>query len=247
MGLVGLALLIILTQSLRASLGAGVIVRMQPDGPVDISGRTICLFVERAIGHPEAGTVSDGRSQVMLRIELFTPIAVNSTGSSTAATLQGSVALFFLWRSLEKALAPESGPWGVLWERFRLGLIADMYAPPLFETEKGVKIVAQVVQLTVESLSSPYFGEPSDAWSALLAQLRATGGELAPFADLLEASLTGGDFTDLQVLSAALGVSDATLIALGLDIPESWLPLPASEQSDTMSASVSDLTGGANG
>jgi hypothetical protein len=118
-----------------------------------------------------------------------------------------------------------------------------MFAPPLFETEKGVKVAAHVYSLTVDSLSEPPFGAPTAAWSDLLAQMRAQGGELTAFADLLQSAMTGDDLSVWQALDATLGVSAATLQAIGLGDtvnPLAIPPLPEAEQSDAQSVVVAD-------
>jgi len=214
MGLPGLALLIIATQALRARFGADVVVKMEPDAPVEIVAKTVCLFVERASGKPIGG-FGEGGSTVVLRVELFSPVDAEVSGASAAQMLQGSAALWFMWREIEAALAPSSGPWGELWEQFRTSLTGDMYSMPLFETEKGVKVASHMVALTISALSSPPFGEPTQAWSALLAQMRAASGELPLIADLLAAAIRSG-MTGFSALAATLGVSNATLAALGL-------------------------------
>jgi hypothetical protein len=214
MGLPGLALLIIATQAMRARFGSSVVVRMQPDAPVEIAQKTVCLFIERATGKPLGG-FADGAFTCVLRVELFAPVEAEVSSSSIAQMLQGSSALWFMWREIEAALAPSAGPWGVLWEQFRLDLDGEMFSMPLFETKKGVKVAAQVVGLTVSALTSPPFGEPTQAWADLLTQMRATGGELSSVADLIETAVRGG-MSGFPALAATLGVSNKTLAALGL-------------------------------
>jgi hypothetical protein len=237
-GLSGIALLIIATQALRVGLASANVV-MQPDGPVDVTkGPTIAVFIERAGLHAKDVSLAMGDSQVVLRVELFAPVAAESSGG--AAALKGSTALFFMWRQCVAALAPDASPWGALWERFRLAVDAEMFAPPLFETEKGVKVAAHVYSLTVDALSEPPFGAPTAAWSALLAQMRTQGGELTGFADLLETALTGA-LSEWPALAATLGVSSDTLAAIGLgDTPAPVAPLPPAEQADSQTVAVPD-------
>jgi hypothetical protein len=240
MGIVAFAVLLILTQMLRAGLGPAVTVLMQPDAPVDVVQRTICLYVETASGKPRAQTTSDGDGAMRIRMELFSPV----NDASSGAPLKGSMALFFLWRAIEGALAPDATPWGAIWESFRLDLAAYAETLPLFETEKGVKIAAQVVVLTIDTLASPFFAAPTDAWSALLAQMRAGTAEMQALAPLLEAAIRGAGLSDLESLASSLGVSDATLTALGLNPPAVSMPLPAAEQADAQTAAIADLLAG---
>jgi len=214
MGLPGLALLIIATQALRARFGSDVIVRQQPDAAVEITQKTVCLFIERASGKPRGG-FGDGVFNCVMRVEMFAPVDAEIAASPAAQMLHGSAALWFVWREIEAALAPSSGAWGALWEQFRLDLDGEMFSMPLFETEKGVKVAAQVVGLTISALASPLFGEPTQAWADLLAQMRASGGELSSVADLIEAAIRSG-MAEFPALAATLGVSNRTLAALGL-------------------------------
>ena len=215
-GLVGLALLIIMTQALRAHFGAGVAVYQSPDAPVDVSEmRTICLFVERSSSKPEGGSFCGGDSQIVIRLELYAPV-VSGAGSEALA---GSAALPFMWRGIVAALAPEASPWGAVFEWFRLSVEAEQYAPPLFQTEKGVKIAAHVYLVTIDSLAEPMFGAgslgPNSAWVALLNRMRASGGELIAVADQMETAIRGG-LTDWRALAATLGLSRASADAVGI-------------------------------
>lgn len=215
-GLVGLALLIIMTQALRAHFGADVVVHQSPDVPIDVSeARTICLFVERSSSKPAGGSFCGGDSQIVMRLELYAPVVA---GAGVEA-LAGSAALPFMWRGIVAALAPETSSWGAVFEWFRLAIEAEQYAPPLFQTEKGVKIAAHVYLVTIDSLSEPMFGAASlgreSAWVALLGQMRRSGGELVAVADQIEAAIRGG-LTDWRSLAATLGLSRASADAVGI-------------------------------
>lgn len=215
-GLVGLALLVIMTQALRAHFGAAVAVHQSPDEPVDVSQtRTICLFVERSSSKPESAAFSGGDSQIVIRLELYAPV-VSGAGPDALA---GSAALPFLWRGVVAALAPECGVWGAAFENFRLALEAEQYAPPLFQTEKGVKVAAHVYLVTIDSLAEPLFGAGSlgegSAWAHLLTTMRAAGGELPAVADRIEAAIRGG-LTDWRALAASLGLSRGSADAIGV-------------------------------
>lgn len=224
-GLSGIALLVIVTQAFRARMGADVRVEMQPDAPVDAAaGPTICVFIERASSHQNDVSLLQGDSQIVLRVELFAPVDATAAASPGSAALKGSTALFFMWRECVAALAPDASPWAGLWERFRLSIMADMYAPPLFETEKGVKVAAHVYGLTIDPLCDPPFGEPTEAWSDLLAQMRADGGELSSLADILEASIRGGSLTVFEALAATFGLSGDTMASIGLGAAPDAIP-----------------------
>lgn len=238
-GLPGIALLVILTQAFRARMGSSVRVEMQPDSPVDATlGPALCVFVERASAHPSDVSMILGDSQIVLRIELFAPVDAGSASSPGSAALKGSTALFFMWRECVAALAPDASPWSALWEAFRLSIVAEMYAPPLFETEKGVKVAAHVYSLTVDALSDPPFGDPPQAWADLLAQMRADGGELTGFADILEASIRGGGLGAFEALAATLGLSGATMASIGLGSAPDAIPAQVGTDSGAVDEEV---------
>ncbi len=235
----GLALLVVMTQAFRARFGDDVRVHMQPDAPVVVDeGKSVCLFIERTTAHPEGPSLTLGDGQVVLRVELYSPALTPALNSIPLARLQGHAALPFMWRECIAALDPSAAPWGALWEKFRLALDAEMSAPPLLETQKGVKVAAWVFSITVDSLGEPLFGEPRGAWAALLASLRAAGGELPEFADLLEASLRGGDMPAWRALGMSLGVSRDTLNDLGIG-PDA--PSPPDETPADIEAGADDL------
>ena len=239
MGLTAFAVLLILTQMIRAALGSTVTVLMQPDAPVDVTQRTVCLYIESASGKPRAETTADGENAMRIRVELFAPVNDPSPG----VMLKGSMALFFLWRAIEGALAPDSSAWGAIWETFRLDLDAYSETLPLFETEKGVKIAAQVVILTVDTLASPFFGAPNAAWTGLLAQMAAGNTEMQQLAPILQAAVEGASLSSIELLAESLGVSAATLSNIGLGAtvnPSDNPPLPAAEQADTQTTLVTD-------
>jgi hypothetical protein len=198
----------------------------------------VCVFVERASAHPGDVSLIMGDSQTGLRVELFAPVDAVPGASPGAAALKGSTALFFMWRECVAALAPDASPWAKIWESFRLSIAAEMYAPPLFETEKGVKVAAHVYSLTVDALSDPPFGEPTQAWADLLAQMRAVGGELSSLADILEASIRGGSLTVFEALAATFGLSGDTMASIGLGAAPDAIPAQVGADSGVVDEEV---------
>lgn len=129
----------------------------------------------------------------------------------------GAMALDLIWHQCRMALLFGPTAWRAVYERF-VNKVTDVRARPiLIETEKGARIPAKEVVLTIDVVPEPDLGKPLNAnWLALDAAMRADDSA-APLADLIKAMIEEpSNLASWQLERANLAVSVATIRALGL-------------------------------
>lgn len=161
---------------------------------------------------------ADGRQLVVIiEIELASEVQVDAGGYAmeipqTDAGLEAT--LDFIQRQVERALAEPASLWADLFRRLvdepskrlkRRGAGAD----------KGVRFAARQLMITCQPSNEPAYGAaPNKLWTAIAEAMRGDP-ELADYADLLEAEITGQPLPAWATLQATLGYSDAGVRNLG--------------------------------
>ncbi len=152
----------------------------------------------------------------------------------------GAMALDLVWHQCRTALLFGPEPWRKVYEKFAHKITDVRSRPILIETEKGIRIPAKEVILTVDALPEPDVGKPLNPnWLALDTAMRADA-DAAPLADLIKAMIEEpGNLPSWQLERANLAVSEPAIRALGL------APVDLTETGEA--AELDDITfGGAN-
>lgn len=129
----------------------------------------------------------------------------------------GAMALDLIWHQCRTALLFGPAAWREVYERF-VNKVTDVRARPiLIETEKGTRIPAKEVIVTLDVVPEPDLGKPLNPnWLALDTAMRADESA-EPLADLIKAMIEQpSDLPSWQLERANLAVSEATIRALGL-------------------------------
>ncbi|WP_298959049.1 hypothetical protein [uncultured Methylobacterium sp.] len=115
------------------------------------------------------------------------------------------------------ALKDPTNPWAELYRTFR-GSVRGMVTRRGASTEKGVRFAARQIIITLDPLLDPERGRgaPPEPWDRLLAKM-AADDELAAYAPVLAALLSGSTLPPWQVLQAQLGQTRDVMAALGYD------------------------------
>lgn len=152
----------------------------------------------------------------------------------------GAMALDLVWHQCRTALLFGPEPWRKVYEKFAHKITDVRSRPILIETERGVRIPAKEVILTVDALPEPEVGKPLNPnWSLLDTAMRADV-DAAPLADLIKAMIEEpANLASWQLDRANLAVSEAAIRALGL------APIDPTETGEA--AELEDITfGGSN-
>ena len=242
-GLASLGVLICVTRALRAWQPFwNRDVLMEPTMLVRITKPTICIFCGNGRIEPDGRSIFNGNSKATLRFELFYPDDHPITLGDKTLALNGFTGVKLMWHEVLEALYQAQGPWADLWKSFALRVHSDEYDYDLYETETGSKIVCSAHNLVVELINVPAFGAPTEAWSALLAQMRAGDAEIVALADLLQAKIAGdATLADWVNLAALYGMSVAEAQMMG-DMPLSPVATQDTPAADQITLNDTDLS-----
>lgn len=220
-GLVAFATAFAATRALRGRTFAEDRVRLEPKTPVEVKQPTIVVYAAHGRAHLNGRELLEA-TICRPRFELFLPSSVEASAGAANWTLDtdASAALAFacFWRQCEIALQADQSVWANLFRAIVLDITTVESASDLFETEKGAKIGARVVELTVDPINEPRIGvAPEGVWADFLAAMRTEGNEIASLADLVESQIVGGaSLGDWQSDFAVLGLSQSYGPSLGL-------------------------------
>ena len=225
MSLVSFAVRMATVYALRGRTLAGARVHDSPQNPLDaaLDGHaSISVFTgeSTAKGDGRGLILSDQSFDVSIHIHL--PSEVETSTSSGALRLKsraagGEAAFDLMWRQMVRALMQDEGVWPELWRKFVCKVEQVNVNPFIVETDKGVRVQAREIIVTIDGISEPDFG-PVDGtlWEELLSAMRADP-ELSPLADALEYDIIGDatvdDFTHIRAL---LGLASDEIAAVGL-------------------------------
>ncbi len=223
MSLAAWALGFIAARALRGRTWAGANVFYDLNAAPDFSAPLICVFAGHGRDQIESRDLLSA-TRTLVRFEFYVPVAMTVPVGDATLTIDTdkSQALAFagLWRQCEAALLrPDDGNvWGALWLSFCQTVRSVERLAELYETDKGGKVAARMVELTVDTVSDPDIGAaPYGCWADLLAAMRVDTAEVAALADLVEALIRGGEtLPDWQVAMTSLGVSEEAMAAIGL-------------------------------
>lgn len=229
-GLTSFALALTAARALRNRTWAQTRVYIEPTTPIKIEEPTICIYVGHGRSEIETRELMSV-SKMRVRFEMFLPSSVDTltVGDQTARldvskSVTAPFAIF--WRQCEMALQAGDDVWSNLWRSFVLRMSSMDTTSDLFENEKGARIPARFIEITLDPLNEPRVGIPPDgAWADLLAAMRAEGPELTAVADLIETQFVGdGLLPDWRADFTLLGLSPSVGRSLGL-APEGDMPV----------------------
>jgi hypothetical protein len=242
-GLASLGALICVTRALRASqIFAACDVLMAPTAMLTITRPTISVFCGHGRAEPDGRSLLQGESKDTIRFELFWPASYAVTQGAKTLSFDGVAPLAFLWRAVEQALYQAQSPWADLWKSFVLRIFHVDHDFALYEPETGSKIACYVYEASVELIDDPAFGAPTDAWSALMTQMRAGDAEIVALADWLQAAIAGdATLADWVNLGALYGMSVAEAQIMG-DIPLSPVATQDTPAADQITLNDTDLS-----
>lgn len=196
------------------------VVRQDKNGAVD-PRPLIAVFTNDEKGDNEGRDIGGRRGSLDLIFFVYLPPdRVEIDGGAIefeTRTPGGAMALDLVWHQCRTALLFGAPAWRAVYEKF-VTKINDVRARPiLIETEKGARIPAKEVILTLDVLPEPDLGKPMNPnWLALDAAMRADDGA-APLADLIKAMIEEpANLASWQLERANLAVSEAAIRALGL-------------------------------
>jgi len=221
-GLTSFALALTAARALRNRTWAQTRVYIEPTTPIKIEEPTICIYVGHGRSEIETRELMSV-SKMRVRFEMFLPSSVDTltVGNHTAQfdvskSVTAPFAIF--WRQCEMALQAGDDVWANLWRAFVLRMSSMDTTSDLFENEKGARIPARFIEITLDPLNEPRVGLPPDgAWVDLLAAMRAEGPELSAVADLIETQFVGDALvSDWRADFTLLGLSPSMGAALGL-------------------------------
>lgn len=150
----------------------------------------------------------------------------------------GAMALDLVWHQCRAALVLGPQAWRAVYEAF-VAKITDVRARPiLIETEKGVRVPAKEVIVTMDVVPEPDIGKPlSPYWQKLDTAMRADAAA-APLADIVKAMIEEpANLASWQLERANLTVSDAAIRSLGI------APIDPTETTDGPDLDQADLIG----
>lgn len=196
------------------------VVRGDDDGTVD-PRPLIAVFTNDEKGGNEGRDIGGRAGSLDLIFFIYLPpdrIEIND-GDMVFESREpgGAMALDLLWHQCRTALLFGTAAWRQVYERF-VNKVTDVRARPiLIETERGSRIPAKEVILTLDVVPEPDLGKPMTvAWQALDAAMRADDNA-APLADLIKGMIEQpDDLSSWELQRANLAVSEATIQALGL-------------------------------
>lgn len=218
------------------------VVRKDTDGSVD-SRPLIAIFTNDEKGDNEGRDIGGRSGSLDLIFFIYLPpdkVLVDGDLELETRESGGAMALDLIWHQCRTALIHGAPVWRNVYERFVTRITAVRSRPILIETERGSRIPAKEVVLTMDVLPEPDTGTPLNPnWLALDAAMRADAAA-GPLADLIKAMIEEpSNLASWQLDRANLAVSEAAIRALGL------APVDLTETGEA--AELEDITfGGAN-
>lgn len=230
MSLVPFALRVCATRALQAALPVNVVVVDSPQEPLDLLDKAaprpiVAVYTGSAMTKLEGRNLLGGAPVVLLTLQMFLPETFAFETSpdhfiTVDTRRQGAeTALDILWRDALLALNASPEPWASLWREFAPAVVSIANEHYLLE-RNGVKVTAREVTIECEPIHEPVpGGEPTDAWAALIALMRADtrGDGLATLADWVEASIRGAMLSPAGRDAAYLGLSAYVAQAVSIE------------------------------
>jgi hypothetical protein len=210
-GLVSYAAGLAASRALRGRTLAADRVRLEPKAPINVSAPTICVYAASGRAHISGRRLLEA-TICRPRFELFLPSAVNAEGLSGSIELDvdtsSALAFACFWRQCEIALQADQSVWAQLFRAIVLEITMIETGADLFELDKGQKIAARIVEMTVDTINEPMIGTaPQGVWADLLVAMRGDSAEIAGLADVVERQIRG---------DVALAAWEADFALLGL-------------------------------
>lgn len=223
MGLPALALRLLTRKALLDQTFCGASVLDSPQDPIDtlLAGPTLTIYSGEAHTKDMAKDLLRVDWILDLSIHMHLPNEVNVGTATLDTRLGGGEAAFdILWRQIERALMVSDSPWAELWREMVMSLGNMMSRPFMIETDKGVRIQAREIVMSVHTLASPPFGVAGSGtfWARLFAALGADPDpETATIRTLLQTEVESPNtITDWCSAKALLGYTTEDMGAIGL-------------------------------
>lgn len=234
MSLSRLAVRIATQRALSGQTLAGTRVYDSQIDPIDLSVQThrepfVVVYTDDHT-RPLAGRdLTHGEDGLDLILELAVAAKVKAParaeGGATAPDVEipqtdagMEIVLDILEHQAMQALQAGRTPWSRVWQRMTARLTRRLSRRGA-SNENGVRFAARQITITCDPIGDPDAGvdlAPETAWGAFLAALEADE-ELSAIADVIRhAVTTGGPLTEWRLAAERLGVSDATVDAIGI-------------------------------
>lgn len=154
----------------------------------------------------------------------------------------GAMALDLVWHQCRTALLLGASAWRDVYERLVIKITETRARPILIEAERGIRIPAKEVIVSMMVIPEPDIGKPlNPGWQALDTAMRADEAS-EPLADLLKSMIeTPADLTSWQLERANLAVSEATVRALGIAPVDTTEPDEAAELDEIVISGVTEV------
>lgn len=202
-------------------------VYFETSAALDIVAPAIAIYAGRGRSEVRDGDILNGVTDVRLRFEFWLPPQFTVSGLVVDMTASQALPFALFWRQVETVLLTDLSPWAKLWRQFRLRIATIEYQRDPYETDKGQKLVVEIVELHIETLAEPAIGLPAcGVWADLIAAMNADGQELSALGDLFAAQLQGSPepLPSWQVDMGLLGTTDDAVQALDLGPLENTTP-----------------------
>ena len=222
MNLCSLAVRLAAVGALTGATWAGDRVRNQPIDPLaELEGSKqplIAVFTGDSLNKPEASDWLAGDRTIDVVIQVYIPTEVQMGDGATVDGLDkgGEIVIEIVGRQIEAALLRGENAWAELWRAFVLKVHDANSRPYLIAPEKGPRIIAREIILSVDTLASPAFGAPQGAWADLISAIDSDPS-LAGLATLIDAAIRGGAaLPDWKTAATQLGLRFGVARGIGL-------------------------------
>lgn len=238
MNLCSLAVRLAAVGALTGATWAGDRVYNQPIDPlVNFEGATaplIAVFTGDSLNKPEHSDLLSGDRTIDVVVQIYVPTEVTLPGGVKIDGVDkgGEIILELVGRQIEAALLRGGNPWAKLWRQFVLRIHDANSRPYLIQPDKGARIVAREIVLSVDTLAAPPFAAPEGAWADLIVAI-AGDATLAGLAPLVDAAIRGGDaMPGWKTAASLLGLREGVARGIGLapaDATETGEPAAATK------------------
>lgn len=179
------------------------------------------------------GKATQGKSaRVELVFNIFVPpsvvVASPADGEEPEITLEtsntgGAMVIDFMERQIEAAFRFGPPEWRAIWDILVVSIKSIESRPLLYEIDRTAQIPCVEVRYSIDAIPDPDFGvELLPAWALLKAAMLADP-DYAASAPLIDQAISApAGLADWQIAQAALGLTDAAAISIGIK-PESLL------------------------
>ena len=246
MSIVAYAVALAAYKALKNASWAGTAVHLEPAEPLKIDVPTVCLYCADLDSPVENHDLAGATANMGLRIEIMIPESVRppagTAPSEIAATRSGAFVFAVLRRQIIAALMGAT-PWAELFRILVFRMSHVTMTADLFQVEAGRKISVRVLLIEFEGVREPDIGvAPTGIFLALLAAMRNDAGDLAAYADILEALIEGAPLPDWASFAASTGLvhGDATRIGLAFEDGQDSFDLGPEAPAGTTTVTIAD-------